>query len=136
LQDTGSYVVRVGLRSTGECHHHATGKETFPLRVVRSNAGNTLYACWSGNVTSDVVKFDVVEPRSAVDRAALEYVRSPDFPVTAYMADAIQHRLAAGIAAMLERFPTSHYTYVPGCTAAREHPSASRSSLGCNQPIP
>lgn len=121
-QDPGSYFVRAGVHSTGRCQHQSTGTETFPLKLLEKHTGTTLYECWAGHAASNVVAIEVVEPTAAIDREALDYVRSPDFPISCCGDQKFHLRLQFGAAALLERFPTSHYTYVGALYACTKAP--------------
>ena len=83
-----------------------------------------MYECWAGHVDSDPVTIDLVEPDSAVDREALEYLRSAESEVAALLSSAWNRPLKKAAAHLLEFFPTSHYTYAgmfPGSMTSPEY---------------
>lgn len=113
LKLSGPLVIRVGMRSTGRCFYYPRGDEEFPLKLLNKNGahGDPVYECWHGHVVSDPVTIDFVEPDSAVDRAALDYIRSPEFPYSCNLEYDNGCLRYGGAAQLLERFPSSHYTY-------------------------
>lgn len=120
---SGSFVIRVGIRSTGRCFHYPQGNEEFPLKPLYKNAdhGNPVYECWEGHVVSDPVTINLVEPDSPSDRAAIDYLRSSESPHACnleYNNGCLRHRISQ----LLERFPTSHYTYAALLTGGRRSP--------------
>lgn len=122
LHRVGEHVVRVGLTSTGECDYHATGAEAFPIDWVKKEPGLEIVRCWSGRSISDSIHVTVREPESSTDKSALEFVRSAAFPVTCCLNDRFQLRLQFGVASLLEKFPTSHYTFVAALYGANKCP--------------
>ncbi len=123
LKLSGPLVVRIGMRSTGRCFYSPRGDEEFPLKLLSKN-GDAVYECWAGHVVSDPVTIDFVEPDSAVDRATLDYIRSQEFPYACH-SEYDNGCLRHGAAQLLERFPSSHYTYASmfpsGPTTSPEH---------------
>ncbi len=118
----GRYLVRAGLRGTGECLYHSNGDEDFPLKAVVKRPGHEIYECWSGHELSDTVSVDVVEPEFAVDLEALQYLESPDPPGFCCGKSKFHLTLQFGAGHLLERFPTSHYTYVGMFNGCRTSP--------------
>lgn len=124
VQDLGAYVIQVGLTSTGECQFRPNATERGQVRAIDPNPFHETYACWAGRVLSPVAVFVVVDPTGPTDAAALEYVRSSEFPVSCCLNDRFNLRLQFGSAALLQRFPASHYTYVAGLYAGAHDPEA------------
>lgn len=112
LKLSGPLVIRLGIRSTGQCFYSPQGDEEFPLKILSRNGdhGEAVYECWAGHVVSDPVTINFVEPDSAVDRAALDYMRSPESPYTCHP-EYDNGCLRGKSSFLFERFPTSHYTY-------------------------
>ena len=117
----GRYLVRAGLNGTGECLYYAKGDEDFPLKALVKKPGYEIYECWSGHELSDTVFVDVLEPELAVDREALQYLESPDAPFCCGKSK-FHVTLQFGAPYLLERFPTSHYTYIGIFHACRTSP--------------
>lgn len=126
FHEPGSLVVAAGIKSTGECQHRATKRETFPLKLIRKEPGIEVYECWSGRAVSHPVSIDVVEPDAAVNQLALGFVLSPDFPVSD---GRLNYRVRFGFNHLLERYPTSHYTYAAGFYQCRTVPNCLRQLL-------
>jgi hypothetical protein len=121
---SGTIIVRVGMRSTGECLFRPRGGEEFPLKLLYKNRSVQVHECWAGHVLSDPVTIDLVEPDSAVDREAMDYLRSPESEVAALLKSNWDLPLQKAAAHLLEYFPTSHYTYAgmfPRGTASPEY---------------
>lgn len=119
----GRYLVRAGLNGTGECLYYSKGDEDFPLKALVKRPGYEIYECWSGNEVSEIVSIDVLEPDHAVDRESLQYLESPDPPGFCCGKSKFHLTLQFGAHDLLERFPTSHYTYVGmfhGCRTSPE----------------
>jgi len=111
LPPSGSIVIRAGMRSTGQCLFRPQGGEEFPLKLVFKNRTVQQFECWTGHVVSEPVTIEIVTPDSAVDNEALNYVRSPQFPIGCCLENKFHLRLQFGASQLLERFPTSHYGY-------------------------
>jgi len=109
--DLGRYFIRVGLNGNGECLYRSWGDEGLPLKALVKEPGREIYECWSGHEVSEIISIDVHEPDAAIDRQALEFIRSTEFPVNCCLEDRFYLRLQFGAAALLKQFPTSHYTY-------------------------
>lgn len=120
VKTVGSVYIRLGIQSGGECQYRASGSESFPLRVVEKQPGIETYSCWRGRVSSELVRVEVVEPSDPNDLAALEYVRSPEFPVGCCLDNKFGYRLQFGFGALADRFPTSNYTYFGGFYACQK----------------
>lgn len=124
IPESGTHVIRAGLVSTGKCQYRATGKEAFPLKAVAKGPGYEAYECWTGREVSGIRSIDIREPESAVDRDALAFVRSSEFPVDCCLEGRFYLRLQFGAASLLQRFPNSHYAYVGGFYAAEKSPDS------------
>lgn len=111
MQNLGKYVLRAGLTSTGECRFPVQSPGDPP--AVKTNLSPVYpgYQCWTGSVLSDIFEVEVVEPDGPTDRAALEFIKSDEFPVKCCMENRFHHRILHGFGPLLERFPTSHYTF-------------------------
>ncbi len=125
LPVSGSVVIRVGLRSTGQCYYFPQGGEEFPLKLLNENGdrGDPMYECWTGHVVSDPVTIDFVEPDSAVDRQAMDYLQSPESGVAPFLNANWDVPLQKAVSPLWDRFPTSHYTYagmLRGCMKSPE----------------
>jgi len=123
LNGPGRYLARAGLNGNGECLYYSKGDEDFPLKALVKRPGYEIYECWSGHEFSETVSIDVLEPALAVDREALQYLESPDPPGFCCGKSKFHLTLQFGAHYLLERFPTSHYTYVGmfhGCRTSPE----------------
>jgi hypothetical protein len=118
--------VTAGICSTGKCQFRASGAEPFPLKVVRKAPGVEQYECWEGREMSAVVSVEIVEPSSTVDLEARDYLRSPEYPSAGFVE---KLGLQFGVRELLERFPTSHYTYAAGYYACTKTPACIRNLL-------
>lgn len=116
LVEPGTYQARVGLRGNGECILQPTGSEVYPLTPVPHEGRLQRYQCWEGEIRSEIVSIEVVEPDTATDREALAFVKSPEYPLNmGYRSERdMVLRLQLGYQFLRERFPASHYTYVGG----------------------
>jgi hypothetical protein len=121
-----SVFVAAGIRSTGECQYRASGRESFPLKLIRKAPGVEQYECWAGHETSGVVEIEIIEPDSGIDRAARDYLRSPEYPFAGYVE---KLGLQFGTRGLRERFPTSHYTYAASYYACDAAPDCIREQL-------
>ena len=120
---TGSSLIRLGLRSTGECLYRPQGDEKFPLKLLYENPSVKVYECWAGHVVTDAVTIDFVAPDSAIDREAMEFLRSPESGLAPYLKSNVDLPLKKGASHLSERFPSSHYTYAgmfSGCMNSPE----------------
>jgi len=126
IDGLGRYFIRAGLQSNGECLYQPRGDEKFPLKVLAKHPGLAFgtYECWSGHELSEIVSIDVVEPDLAVDREALQYLESPDPPGFCCGKSRFDLTLQFGAPYLLERFPTSHYTYVGSFYAGQNTPAS------------
>ncbi|HKY31668.1 MAG TPA: hypothetical protein VJV23_03955 [Candidatus Polarisedimenticolia bacterium] len=113
LPVSGSIVIRVGLRSTGRCYYFPKGDEAFPLKLLNGSGdrGDPAYECWAGNAMSDPVTIDFIEPDSAVDREAMDYLRSSESGVAPLLNSNWDVPLQKAASELWDRFTTSHYTY-------------------------
>lgn len=126
IHEPGPLFVAAGITSTGKCQYRPSGEETFPLTSVYRNRSVELYECWEGRSVSGTVAVEVIEPTSAVDLAARDYIQSQEYPFTEYVE---RMGLQFGVQGLRERFPTSHYTYAAGYYACDEAPDCIRELL-------
>lgn len=122
LPVSGSVIIRLGLKSTGQCVYRPVGNEEFPLKLLYKNSDVQKYDCWVGDVVSDSVDIRLVVPSSAVDREAMEYLRSPESGIEPYLRSNWDLPLKRVAANLWERFPTSHYAYVGIFQASAKSP--------------
>lgn len=114
MSDPGHYQARVGFRGKGYCFlKKAVAEElgAMPSMEGRRSSGHKRpqpYECWEGQVFSQEVSVQVDEPTRTVDREALKYIESSDYPVPVGGFYRVMH----GSRYLKERFPDSHYTYV------------------------
>ncbi|MCP3982258.1 MAG: hypothetical protein GY716_23380 [bacterium] len=114
MSEPGHYRARVGVHGGGRCFLEKAVAEDLGATAIaqkrraRKQKGPKPYECWEGSVFSQEVTVQVDEPTSTVDREALKYIQSPDYPVAIGGFFRVMH----GARYLKERFPESHYTYV------------------------
>ncbi len=111
LEEPGMYEAQITIQSSGKCNVVRSPTGTIPVEPVSSGAVSQVYDCWSGEVTSAKVSLQVVEPTKE-DEAALSYARSLLFPKVPE--SCLECRLSRAHQRLVERFPSSHYTYLSG----------------------
>lgn len=101
----GLFEIEAVVRSPGECIGSLVGPVMLPLPSVREIEGvGPRFECWSGEARSQPILVDVKIPTSEVDLAAAEALQLAN--VKNWHA-----KLILSSKELLERFPTSHYTY-------------------------
>lgn len=112
MQNTGRYFIRALLRSTGECQYRPSSPDDLPVVLLNDDPAVHIVQCWAGSVRSEIKEVEVVEPNGPTDGAALEYIKSEEYPVKCCINGRFQNRIIFGYGRLLNRFPTSHYTFV------------------------
>jgi hypothetical protein len=109
----GTYQVRANLRSFGQCRVLCSLVHTIPVPPVgKGHFADYRYECWKGDSDSEVVTITSAPPPGENDAAALEWLRSDQYP--GFRDPRPFFELTTGYTWLKERFPQSYYTYVGG----------------------
>lgn len=100
----GAVELEAVLRGPGECAGSPIGPEAHRIKPVRPIVrGSRPYDCWSGEERSQRITVVVETPDTAVDLAALEFMKFDRVKSS--------RALLSKFSGLREHFPTSHYTY-------------------------
>ncbi len=126
MTEPGHYRARVGVHGGGRCFLKKTVADDLGVSPIdhrpTTKKGPRPYECWEGSVFSREVTVRVDELTSTVDREALKYILSPDYPVPVGGLETLDFfRLMHGSRYLKERFPESHYTYVSVFYGSRDY---------------
>lgn len=104
----GAYELQAVLRSSGQCTGRQVGPEEDRIKPVRPFIpGGKAYDCWSGDETSQRIPVEVKAPETEVDLAAEQFLEL-DHP---RWKNNWKAGLTFALRNLVERFPTSHYTF-------------------------